>query len=141
MERQTDIPKSAHSVPPGYTLCHDSEGSPFAVPQFLVPAAHTSFDAFRLKNSLEFDMTPEVWVFYFFYRSDDHNLFFKALQKTWIATIIYKCRHSYGSGRSGSSSNPIPYLLLIESHRAYQTLKFYISWQRRKPCNNVMEYR
>lgn len=123
MERETDISKSAHAVPPGYTLCHDSEGSPFAVPQFLVPAAHTSFDAFRLKNSLEFEVTPEVSVFYFFHRSNDHNLSFKALQKAWIATIIYKCRHSYGSRRSGLSSIQILYLHLNNSHRAYQTLK------------------
>ena len=48
------------AVPPGYTLCKNDDGSTFAVPQFLVPAAHSSFDAFQVKNSLENEFMTEV---------------------------------------------------------------------------------
>ena len=61
--------KDIQGVPQGYTLCQDDEGSSFAVPQFLVPAGHTSFDAFRRKSILENNIIPKVFIInsYFLY--------------------------------------------------------------------------
>lgn len=53
-------PTDTTFLPPGYIFYEDEEGSSFAVPQFLVPAAHSSFDAFRVKNSLESEIIQEV---------------------------------------------------------------------------------
>jgi hypothetical protein len=63
MESTRNSAKSMPGVPPGYTLCRDVDGSSFAVPQFLVPAAHSAFDTFRGKKELDNKDIPEVCIY------------------------------------------------------------------------------
>jgi hypothetical protein len=43
------------NLPPGFSLQEASDGSKFAVPRFLLPAAQSAFDAHNMKNSLNID--------------------------------------------------------------------------------------
>jgi hypothetical protein len=52
--------QTKNNLPAGYVRCVDSDGLSFAVPQFLVPAAHTSFDAFRQIGSVNNQIHHEV---------------------------------------------------------------------------------
>ncbi|KAF8798360.1 hypothetical protein BYT27DRAFT_7264928 [Phlegmacium glaucopus] len=46
---------SSHDLPTGYTFHHARDGSCFAVPEFLVMATHTAFDAHHMKSVLHVD--------------------------------------------------------------------------------------
>lgn len=56
------------NVPPGYSLQEASDGSKFAVPRFLLPAARLAFDSQNIKNSLHIDdIKSKVVLFYFYF--------------------------------------------------------------------------
>lgn len=46
--------------PSGYTMSHSTDGTAFAVPQFLVPATHSAFDGFQNVNSVGNNDLPKV---------------------------------------------------------------------------------
>jgi hypothetical protein len=67
MDNLGKTPKSIDYIPPpGFTIIQGSDDSTFAVPQFLVPATHTAFEAFRGINSLEIVENQKVLFFSIF---------------------------------------------------------------------------
>jgi hypothetical protein len=74
--------QTKNTLPEGYIRCVDPNGSSFAVPQFLVPAAHNAFDAFRQIGSVNNQIHHKVWHIVRFLLICRHNiLLFDSLHK------------------------------------------------------------
>ena len=64
--KSTTIENINEDLPPGYILQEASDGSKFAVPRFLLPAARSAFDAHNKKKLLNIDdMKSKVVLFLF----------------------------------------------------------------------------
>lgn len=129
-----------NTLPAGYIRCVDSVGLSFAVPQYLVPAAHTSFDAFRQKGSVNNQILHEVRNYHRFLLRFRYIIYFlKASKKTWINFIAYQCRYRYDTHRPSSFFMCVSILHLMLSVRVYVTRKYYHYWPRPRYYNKDTE--
>ena len=80
--------------PPGYTIISDTSDLAFAVPQFLVPASHSTFDAFRAINSLDNEDFIEVIIIL---SNTIFSYIFVISRETSVVSLFYKCRNGYGT--------------------------------------------
>ncbi|KAF8804317.1 hypothetical protein BYT27DRAFT_7259302 [Phlegmacium glaucopus] len=67
---------SSHDLPTGYTFRHARDGSCFAVPEFLVTATHTAFDAHHMKSVLHVDHVSSEVCLTSVISIPSHKLFF-----------------------------------------------------------------
>lgn len=88
-------------LPPGYSIHVASGGVKYAVPKFVLAAAHTSFEAEAKKREFKINENMAmVNLISFFFVVYSITAFCLAIQISWTTDYIYSLRFCYGPCRS-----------------------------------------